>query len=235
MRPRSERLGSINFLYPTNPAACSHGDRLRLRSYCRDIGVRGIKQKMNRYFDLSQIQPSIGYFPDTVVAKQVLQLGFMRQCATDSARMSELSDRLAKACRDELIWRILKRFAGCFQETFLSQKPPVTGRLKRKKESSNIMSATGVIEKIPASEGPKGSEDLSKAIEQSVEKQSDEQVRTVRLFDDYYRCNWWKLDSAEQPHWLSSGRIIKSRFFRVTRAASGLVFEDMNGRIGAKQ
>ncbi len=43
---------------------------------------------------------------------------------------------------------------------------------------------------------PTASEDLSKAIEQSVERQHDEQVKSVRLFDDLYRCNWWVLDKA---------------------------------------
>src|SRR6188768_1309773 len=41
---------------------------------------------------------------------------------------------------------------------------------------------------------PPAVEDLSKEIEQSVERLADERVRAVRVFDDFYRCNWWVRD-----------------------------------------
>lgn len=69
------------------------------------------------------------------------------------------------------------------------------------------------------------SEDLSRAIEQSVERQFDEQVRSVRLFDDYYRCNWWVQDKTPHPFWLTTGKIRKSSFLRVTKAVDGLLIE----------
>jgi hypothetical protein len=80
-------------------------------------------------------------------------------------------------------------------------------------------------------ETPAVSEDLSKAIDQTVAKQADEQVKTVRLFDDYYRCNWWVQDKNEQPSWMSSGKIRKSSFLRVKKTSSGLVIEDLGKRV----
>jgi hypothetical protein len=92
------------------------------------------------------------------------------------------------------------------------------------------MTQTPPAEKKPAADKPAASEDLSKAIEQSMERQPDELVKSVRLFDDYYRCNWWVPDKAAQPVWLSMGRIRRSRFLRVTRAGSELVIEDVDKR-----
>ena len=68
-------------------------------------------------------------------------------------------------------------------------------------------------------------EDLSRAIERSVEKQPDEQVRSVRLFDNFYRCNWWVQDKTPHPFWLTTGKIRKSSFLKVTKAGDGLVIE----------
>jgi len=96
------------------------------------------------------------------------------------------------------------------------------------------MSQATVPSKKPVPETPAVSEDLSKAIEQSVEKQPDEQVKTVRLFDDYYRCNWWVMDKGSQPAWLSSGKIRRSTFFRARRGTNGLQIEDMGKRTPAR-
>ena len=76
-----------------------------------------------------------------------------------------------------------------------------------------------------ANQSPTASEDLSRAIEQSMERQPDEQVRSVRLFDNFYRCNWWVQDKTPHPFWLTTGKIRKSSFLRVTRAADGLLIE----------
>ena len=83
------------------------------------------------------------------------------------------------------------------------------------------------FDKKQAIESPTASEDLSKAIEQSEARQPDEQVRTVRLFDNFYRCNWWVQDKTPHPFWLKTGKIRKSSFLRVTRAADGLLIENM--------
>ena len=84
--------------------------------------------------------------------------------------------------------------------------------------------------KPSATPTPPAAEDLSKAIEQTVETQADEQVEVVRVFGDRYRCNWWVREKA--AHWLSctSGRIRRSKFLRVTRAADRLLIEDLDDR-----
>jgi len=72
------------------------------------------------------------------------------------------------------------------------------------------------------------SEDLSRAIEQSVARQPDEQVRSVRLFGNFYRCNWWVQDKTPHPFWLTSGKIRKSSFLRVTKAGDELLIEKVD-------
>ena len=69
--------------------------------------------------------------------------------------------------------------------------------------------------------------DLSEAIEQSMHRQRDEQIRCVRVFGDRYRCNWLVRDRTE--HWLSfaTSSIKKSVFLRASWKDDKLVIEDM--------
>ena len=48
-------------------------------------------------------------------------------------------------------------------------------------------------------------EDLSKEIEKSMDRRPDDRIKVVRLFDDYYRCNWWVQDKSPHPFWLMTG------------------------------
>jgi len=73
---------------------------------------------------------------------------------------------------------------------------------------------------------PPGAEDLSKEIEQSMERQPDEYTKVVRLFDNCYRCNWWAPDKTTQSFWLATGTIRRSKFFRATKTKDGLLIED---------
>ena len=77
------------------------------------------------------------------------------------------------------------------------------------------------------SESVSEQEDLSRAIQQSMERQRDEQVRCVRVFDDRYRCNWWVEDKHSNPAFVSTGTIRRSRFLRVTKSGDQLVIEDL--------
>jgi hypothetical protein len=72
------------------------------------------------------------------------------------------------------------------------------------------------------------SEDLSGAIAQSMEKEPGEEVRSVRVFGDCYRCNWWAPDKTAHAWFVGGGRIRKSRFVRVTKVADRLVVEDLS-------
>ena len=83
------------------------------------------------------------------------------------------------------------------------------------------------IEERPA---PAGTirEDFSQAIEQTMDRLPDEQVRCVRVFEDCYRCNWWIHKKSND--WLSSttASIRKSIFLRATMSADKLVIEDLS-------
>jgi hypothetical protein len=73
-------------------------------------------------------------------------------------------------------------------------------------------------------------EDLSGAIDVTVERAVGEEVKSVRVFGDCYRCNWWVREKSSQPVFLefSTGRISKSRMLRVTREADRLVITDVS-------
>jgi hypothetical protein len=74
-------------------------------------------------------------------------------------------------------------------------------------------------------------EDLSDAIEQAVARQPGEEVRSVRVFGDRYRCNWWVRERAsDATFFLSTKRISRSSFVRATRSGDEVVIEDLTGR-----
>ena len=72
---------------------------------------------------------------------------------------------------------------------------------------------------------PPADEDLSKEIEQSMERQPNDRLKVVRLFDDCYRCNWWVQDKTPHPLWLATGTIRKSGFLKAKRTTEGLQIE----------
>jgi hypothetical protein len=74
------------------------------------------------------------------------------------------------------------------------------------------------------------SEDLSAAIEGSIDKQLGEEVRSVRVYGDHYRCNWWIRDVTPGAAYLNVGRITRSKFLRVTRAGDQLNIVDVSDR-----
>ena len=63
-----------------------------------------------------------------------------------------------------------------------------------------------------------------------IEKKPDEQVKSVRVFGDYYRCNWWVREKTGQGISFSTGAIGRSKFLRVTQLAGKLVIEDLSDR-----
>jgi hypothetical protein len=68
--------------------------------------------------------------------------------------------------------------------------------------------------------------DLSKEIEQQAQRKPEESIKAVRVFDNYYRCNWRVQDKSE-AFWLATPTITKSRLLRATMTSGGLVIEDM--------
>jgi hypothetical protein len=79
-----------------------------------------------------------------------------------------------------------------------------------------------------ASAGGGAVEDLSEAIEGSIDKQPGEEVRSVRVYGDHYRCNWWVRDAAPGPAYFNVGRITRSKFLRVTRTGDDLLIVEVN-------
>jgi type I site-specific restriction-modification system R (restriction) subunit len=71
-------------------------------------------------------------------------------------------------------------------------------------------------------------EDLSKEIEQSMERQQNERIKVMRVFSNCYRCNWWLPDKTPHLFWLPTGKISKSRFVRATKTSDGLLIEDVH-------
>ncbi len=84
-----------------------------------------------------------------------------------------------------------------------------------------------VVEERPHQK-PIANEDLSEAIAQTMDRQSDEEVRCVRVFEDRYRCNWWVRGTGAD--WLAGATrsIRKSTFLRVSRKADKLIIEDLS-------
>ena len=82
-------------------------------------------------------------------------------------------------------------------------------------------------EAVPAARAAPGA-DLSAALEGSVEREAGEEVRSVRVFDDNYRCNWWVRDAAPGPAYFNTGRIITSKFLRATLRGDKMVVEDLS-------
>jgi hypothetical protein len=80
---------------------------------------------------------------------------------------------------------------------------------------------------VAAAQEP-ATKDLSEAVTASVERDRGEVVRTVRVFGDNYRCNWWVSDGSAGPLYLNVGRIIKSKLLRATMSGDTLTVEDVS-------
>jgi hypothetical protein len=76
-------------------------------------------------------------------------------------------------------------------------------------------------DRVPTGPG----EDLSGRIEQAVVRRRHDRVRCVRVFGDFYRCNWWALATGDdmpsrgdRSAWgaAAMSRVRESRFLRAT-------------------
>ena len=75
--------------------------------------------------------------------------------------------------------------------------------------------------------------DLSRQIEQMVERQPVDRVRCVRVFGDFYRCNWWSRRGGQTTRdydWggLMTDHVRLSRFFKATLSGEGIVLEHVS-------
>jgi hypothetical protein len=71
-------------------------------------------------------------------------------------------------------------------------------------------------------------EDLSEAIDGEVQRREGEEARSVRVYGDCYRCNFWVRNKSPELMYLNTGHISRSKFLRVTRVQGKLVFEDLS-------
>ena len=77
--------------------------------------------------------------------------------------------------------------------------------------------------------------DLSREVEQAVARRPRDRVRCVRVFEEYYRCNWWAptpgAEATLQPEWvwMTLHRVRKSRFLRARITPAGLTIQDVAG------
>lgn len=78
--------------------------------------------------------------------------------------------------------------------------------------------------------GAAAPEDLSTAIRDFIDRQPGEEVRSVRVYGDHYRCNWWVRDVTAGPGYVHVGRISRSKFLHVTRRGDELVIVDVGER-----
>lgn len=90
------------------------------------------------------------------------------------------------------------------------------------------MSNEILTEPAPAKKPAPASTDLSAAIDETISREPGEEVRSVRVFGDNYRCNWWIRDPGAGPLYLNMGRIIRSKFLRATMNGDTLVIDDVS-------
>ena len=74
-----------------------------------------------------------------------------------------------------------------------------------------------------------GGENLSAEIARTIPREAREQVTCRRVAPNHYRCNWWAQEGTaayDNPSMagllVTTSKISKSRFLRVTKTAEGL-------------
>ena len=95
--------------------------------------------------------------------------------------------------------------------------------------------------KETARQDPKASSsaDLSREIERAVDRQPADTVRCVRVFGNYYRCNWWCRAAGQRvgPEYNWAGNamdcIRTSRFLTATMHAGELVIEEVRSSVSS--
>jgi hypothetical protein len=95
-------------------------------------------------------------------------------------------------------------------------------------------------QKPPAAAASPPEEDLSRKIERAVDREPLDLVKCVRVFGNYYRCNWWSHSGAGRSDlnhtWtaIMTDIVRKSCFLSATMNAGELVVKEIDP-IGAHQ
>lgn len=80
---------------------------------------------------------------------------------------------------------------------------------------------------------PTAPEDHSQEILRVVKKEPLDRVKCVRVFDSYYRCNWWSPhkspSSGPTPQWAvgTTHYVRKSAFYRASLRDGSVVVEEV--------
>lgn len=88
----------------------------------------------------------------------------------------------------------------------------------------------------PVQQGAKSGQDLSAEIERAVEREPLDRVKCVRVYEDFYRCNWWVPADGDadrnQSAWASHAmqRVRKSKFLNVRLSAGKLEIAEVAGQ-----
>lgn len=99
------------------------------------------------------------------------------------------------------------------------------------------------VDKAARSEGNASSpdKDLSREIERIVDREPLDLVKCVRVFGNYYRCNWWSSAGVQRgdldSHWsrMIMNIVRKSSFMSVTMDADELVMKEVAGRASLRK
>ncbi len=86
---------------------------------------------------------------------------------------------------------------------------------------------------------PATGEDLSDQIERAIGKDPQDRVRCVRVFEDYYRCNWWApavsgpgaFDKSYNWGVLTTHHVRRSCFLNATMDSGQLVMKEVRGAV----
>ncbi len=99
------------------------------------------------------------------------------------------------------------------------------------KEEGGDVAIPVKVAKAPKPAPP--STDYAAEIVQKLAREPGDRVTCVRVFDDFYRCNWWTPSAgpadARAIPWLAGSvrRVRKSQFVRATFTQGRLVIEDV--------
>jgi hypothetical protein len=89
-------------------------------------------------------------------------------------------------------------------------------------------------QKTPPAAAPAAEEDLSRKIEGVVEREPLDLVKCVRVFGNYYRCNWWSRAATARANldyaWsgVMADCVRKSRFLSATIDAGELIVREIS-------
>ena len=93
----------------------------------------------------------------------------------------------------------------------------------------------------PGADPVAAEKDLSQEIERVVDREPLDQVRCVRVFGNYYRCNWWSRMSTQHTRadydWagLIMDCVRESRFLSATMQAGQLVIKEVGPAVARQK